>query len=322
MWRDRIGVSLTGYVATTTDALFVVAEQPSTGQTSQVRNVGEIQNKGIEASADFSVIRNPTLTWDMSLTYSLLRNKVTDMAGLEPFDLSTNARREFGRIQEGYPVGVRYMAQAVDTNGDGLLDGSERGIVCWPDQPCTGDPDADRVMTPYPTSTGSIGTNVSLPQFGLSISVQGDWSKGSTVQDYGAIWAYFNDLPRIVYPEQFDLAGVSQGTYNYLDAMNTFLVKGDYFKLRELSVRYQLPQSVANTLGGADASLTFSARNLWTWVPGPQSIFNPENSRRYLLDPELSGYAEPTDVGLQLGGSQSVALPPPHSFRFGFQITF
>jgi hypothetical protein len=40
------------------------------------------------------------------------------------------------------------------------------------------------------------------------------------------------------------------------------------------------------------------------------------------VDPELHGFAEPTDSGLQLGGSQSIALPPPKSVRLGFQITF
>ena len=86
---------------------------------------------------------------------------------------------------------------------------------------------------------------------------------------------------------------------------------------------YQLPESFAARLGGSNAQLTFSARNLWTWVPAQQSIFAPEESREYLLDPELHGYAEPNgDSGLQLGGSQSVALPPPHQFRFGFQISF
>jgi len=40
------------------------------------------------------------------------------------------------------------------------------------------------------------------------------------------------------------------------------------------------------------------------------------------VDPELASVAEPTDSGLQLGGSQSAGLPPPHQFRFGFQITF
>jgi TonB-dependent starch-binding outer membrane protein SusC len=315
-WSNRVGVTLTAYRALTTDAIFSVNEQPSTGQGSQLRNIGEIENRGLEASLNVDLVRNPGAVWDMNLTWSALRNEVKDLGGLPPFQLGTLAgRREFGRIQEGYPIGVRYTSQPVDTNGDGLPDAAERGLVLHPE---TGE-----TMTPYPTSTGSIGSSFTLPGMGLSFRAQGDWSRGSTVQDYAAAWSTFNALPRIVFPTRYNLDGTERGTYSYSQAFNYLLVKGDYFKLREVSMSYQLPTSFAARLGGSDAQLTFSARNLWTWVPAQQSIFAPEESREYLLDPELHGYAEPNgDSGLQLGGSQSVVLPPPHQFRFGFQISF
>jgi len=314
-WNNRVGMTLTGYRALTTDAIFRVDEQPSTGQGSQLRNIGEIENKGIEASASVDIVRNPGLTWSINTNLSVLRNEVKDLGGLPPFNLGTlPGRREFGRIEEGYPIGVRFTGQPIDTNGDGLPDSSERGLVFHPE---TGD-----VMVPYPTSTGSIGTSVSLPQVGLTLNAQGDWSRGSSVQDYATAWSSFNNLPRIALPMRYDLDGEEVRAYSYQQAFNYLLVNGDYFKLREITVSYQLPEAFAARLGGSSAQLSFGARNLWTWVPSPQSIFNPENSRPYLLDPELAGYAEPTASGLQLGGSQSVVLPPPHSFRFGFQITF
>ncbi len=45
---NRLGLDFTWYDATTTDALFFVPEQPVTGQGTQLRNVGEIRNTGIE----------------------------------------------------------------------------------------------------------------------------------------------------------------------------------------------------------------------------------------------------------------------------------
>jgi hypothetical protein len=260
------------------------------------------------------LVRMPAVNWELSLTYSLLRNEVVDLGGVPPFELSTHGRREFGRVEEGYPIGVRYMNFPVDTNGDGLFDGTERGIVRHPE---TG-----KHMTPYPTSTGSVGTQLDLPGMRLSFSGMADWSRGSTVQDYAAIWSYFNDVPRIPFPTRHNLAGAPVGTYNYLQAMNYILVKGDFLKVRELSARYELSERLAQRLGGNRASLSLGLRNVYTWVPGPQSLFNPEGSRRYLVDPELHGFAEPTNSGLQLGGSQSIALPPPTTVRFGFQITF
>lgn len=313
---NRVAFGLTAYRAVTTDAIFSVDEQPSTGQGAQLRNIGEIENRGLEASLNVDLVRNPGAVWDMNLTWSALRNEVKDLGGLPPFQLgSLPGRREFGRIEEGLPLGVRYSSQPVDTNGDGLPDSQARGVILHPE---TGEH-----MTPFPTSNGSIGSSISLPQLGLSIRAQGDWSRGSTVQDYAAAWSTFNGLPRIEFPTRYDLAGNEDGTYSYSQAFNYLLLNGDFFKLREVSVSYQLPGAFAARLGGSDAQLTFGARNLWTWVPSPQSIFAPDASRPYLLDPELAGYAEPSGASsLQLGGSQSVVLPPPHQFRFGFQISF
>ena len=314
-WGSRVGVTLTAYRALTTEAIFAVDEQPSTGQGGQLRNIGEIENRGLEASLNVDLIRNAGTIWDMSLTWSAFQNEVKDIGDLPPFQLGTNAgRREFGRIQEGYPIGVRYMSQPIDTNGDGLFDSQERGLVL--------DPETGEHMTPYPTQTGSLGTSVTLPRLGLTIRASGDWSFGSTVQDYAAAWSTFNNLPRIVYPMRYDLEGNELGRYSYSQAMNYFVLDGDFAKIRELSLSYQLPEGVAARIGGSSAQLTLSARNLYTWTRSPQSIFSAEESLPVLVDPELAGYAEPTDSGLQLGGSQSVVLPPPHQFRIGFQITF
>jgi hypothetical protein len=253
-------------------------------------------------------------SWRLNLNYSTLKNEVVDLGGVPPFELSTHGRREFGRIQEGYPIGVRYMNYPVDTNDDGKFDNTERGIVRHPE---TGEH-----MTPFPTSTGSVGTQIEFHGLRISLSGLADWSRGATIQDYAAIWSYFNNIPRIPFPMRYNLQGAEVGTYNYLQAMNYILVKGDYFKVRELSVRYDMPDGLAQRLGGDRASLSLAVRNVYTWVPSPQSLFSPEGSRPYLVDPELHGFAEPTDSGLQLGGSQSIALPPPKSVRLGFQITF
>jgi outer membrane receptor protein involved in Fe transport len=314
LFNERIGLNLTAYRATTTDALFVVNEQPASGQLSQLRNVGTIRNQGIEVGANLQLVETPVTSWRLDLTYSTLKNEVVDLGGVPPFELSTHGRREFGRIQEGYPIGVRYMNYPVDTNGDGKFDNTERGIVRHPE---TGEH-----MTPFPTSTGSVGTQIEFPGLRISLSGLADWSRGATVQDYAAIWSYFNNIPRIPFPMRYNLQGAEVGTYNYLQAMNYILVKGDYFKVRELSARYDMPDALAQRLGGGRASLSLAVRNVYTWVPSPQSLFSPEGSRPYLVDPELHGFAEPTDSGLQLGGSQSIALPPPKSVRLGFQITF
>ncbi|MEZ4589410.1 MAG: hypothetical protein R2909_23790, partial [Gemmatimonadales bacterium] len=59
-----------------------------------------------------------------------------------------------------------------------------------------------------------------------------------------------------------------------------FIEKADYAKWRELSVTFNAPQSLANALGAARASLSFAGRNLalFTSYSGP--------------DPEVNGQGE------------------------------
>jgi TonB-dependent starch-binding outer membrane protein SusC len=314
IWNGRIGLNVTGYRAVTTDALLATNLQPSTGLQSQVRNMGEILNQGLEIGANVDVVRTASVLWSLSGTLNTLKNEVLDLGGMEPFELSTlSGRREFGRVQVGYPLGVRYMNYPVDTNGDGLFDDTERGIVRHPE---TG-----KLLTPFPTRTGSLRSQLTLPSAGLSFSASGDWSWGSTIQDYGSVWSWGNNVRRINFPMRHDLSGNEVGHYVYTQAFNYTLLRGDFIKLRELSARYDLPQELLPWMPGQRASLSLAVRNLYTWVPAQQSLFDPD-ARRNLLDPELHGFAEPTGSSLQLGGSQSIAIPPPRSIRLGFEITF
>ena len=98
-----------------------------------------------------------------------------------------------------------------------------------------------------------------------------------------------------------------RGKYSQSSARRAFLYDGDYFKLREVSVRYALPESLAARLGARRASVYASGRNLWTW------------SRNKMVDPELAGLS---GGGLRLGGSSSITLPPNRAFTVGVEAVF
>ena len=50
--------------------------------------------------------------------------------------------------------------------------------------------------------------------------------------------------------------------------------KADFFKLRELSLQYQLPESLL--AGASGASVTVSGRNIWRWTNSEWTHFDPE----------------------------------------------
>lgn len=287
-FRDRLSLNVTFYRARTSDALLYVPEQPVTGKGTQLRNVGVIENTGIELAAELYVFNRRDVRWSLGFSYHGFRNRMLDMGGAPPFAIF----EPWQRVEEGHPVGEWYVTMPVDTNGDGLPDASEFRF--------TG-------KTPYPTRTGSISTTLSLFEDRLQFFALADWATGHLVADYGSAWASFNGLERTVFPTRYDLNGNEVGKYRYQDAFIALLKNGDYLKIRELSLRYSLPQQMLHNLPIRRASVSFSVRNVYTLA------------RQDLVDPELSGWAAPGE--LQLGGVQSITLSPPRQFRFALQVT-
>ena len=304
---NRIGLDFTWYDATTTDALFQVPEQPTSGQGTQLRNLGEIRNTGIEVSLSAQVINRENFAWSVGGTFQTVDNRVTDMGEAAPFFAEGQKRvcgppNDCDPTQDGtqaleLPVGAWFVPTPVDTNGDGLLDDSELLF--------TGG-------HPTPTSSGSVNTTVRIGT-SWSVSSLADFAYGHQVMDFGSVWSTFNGIYRreeiegVPYPVRYTETGTEIGPYSESSARSAFIYDGDWFKWRELSVRWQMPESLAGALRSERGSIYGSVRNLWIW------------SRNPLVDPELSGLS---GGGLELGGESSVTASPPRRIRFGIELVF
>ncbi len=317
LWGNRIGLDFTFYEARTTDALFSVPRQPVTGQGTQQENVGEILNRGVEMAANVQLVNTTGLAWSLGANFQYNHNEVTDMGGVPDFFVEAQKRVTGCWSQSdpddestcrGGPIGAWYVTMPVDTNGDGLPDGSERQF--------TG-------SFPVPDKSGGVNTTLSVGN-SLTISALADWAGGHSVFDFGSVWATFNGIYRrelvrcgteegaaegceYAFPTQYNENGTVRGKYSQSAARSGFLYDGDYFKLREVSVRYTLPESWAGTVRAGRATLYASGRNLWIW------------SVNEMIDGELSGL---NGGGLELGGESSITLPPNRTFRFGVEVNF
>ncbi len=314
LWDNRIGIDLTVYDARTTDALFQVPRQPVTGQGTQQENVGQILNRGIELGANVEILNTRKVAWSLGGTFHYTHNEVTDMGGVADFGADGSQKRVTGcwRMVDGEcrggPVGAWWVTTPVDTNDDGLPDGSERQF--------TGG-------FPVPDKSGSFNTTIAIGNI-LTISALADWAGGHQVFDWGSVWATFNGIYRrelvrcgmeegaaegceYAFPIRYDENGSAQGKYSQNAARSAFLYDGDFFKLREVAVRYLLPEGVSGSINASRASLFANGRNLWIW------------SRNEIVDGELNGLS---GGGLQLGGETSTTLSPNRRFNLGMEVVF
>jgi TonB-dependent starch-binding outer membrane protein SusC len=299
---DRIGVDFTWYDASTEDALFFVPEQPVTGQGTQIRNVGEISNRGIEVDVSALLVNRANFSWQVGATFQTVDNEVVSMGGAAPFFVEPQKR-----VVEGKVVGAWFVTTPFDSNGDGNLNASEQRFIR--------DCDDCKAYGPTPTRSGGVSTRISVGP-SLTFSARGDWAAGHKVMDFGSVWSTFNGIFRreireegYVYPIRYNAQGQPGNPYAQSAARSEFIYDGDWFKLREISARYAISGDLASRVGAQGGAAFFSLRNAWIWSKNP------------LIDPELSGL-NPSGGGLALGGESSITMSPPRSFRFGLEFTF
>lgn len=165
VWLNgRVSAEVTYYHQRTTEALFNVASPDSEGNwNSQLRNVGEFENKGIEIQTNTTLLDTRSLRWDLGLGVATNHSKVLDLGGSAPFAVG-----EYGWILEGEPVPVIYAQRVMNPNelADPIYSSGRE--IYGPANP------------PY-MFTGS--TSVDLPG-GLNLSARGEYLRGGWISNY------------------------------------------------------------------------------------------------------------------------------------------
>ena len=77
MFDHRLNLVIDAYIRNTTDLLLNKSMAPSTGITSAMGNLGELQNKGIEFQIDGYIFRNQDFYWKLGATGYFNTNKIT-----------------------------------------------------------------------------------------------------------------------------------------------------------------------------------------------------------------------------------------------------
>lgn len=99
-----------------TQDLLIRFPTPGTGYDSQYRNMGELENKGLEASLNIAAIQKEDYGLNLSFNVAMNRNKVRSLGIMDDFGTNTNwASTQIGNdyfIQVGEPIGLMYGYQS------------------------------------------------------------------------------------------------------------------------------------------------------------------------------------------------------------------
>jgi len=158
VWKSRINIIVDAYRKKNTNLLLTVPVPAATGTTSNLENVGAVQNEGLELGLGATILRGRDLTWTLNGNMAFNRNKVLSLGGLgdvinipnafgtgyPPFLLQAGKPmysyfviRNMGILSQddiNNPKVTKLPKQAVgdekyqDVNGDGLIDANDRII--------------------------------------------------------------------------------------------------------------------------------------------------------------------------------------------------
>ncbi|MFI1744263.1 SusC/RagA family TonB-linked outer membrane protein [Thalassobellus sediminis] len=114
LFKGRISGSVEAYKNVTQD-LLIRFPIPGSGYVNQYRNLGEVQNEGLEASLNISAIEKEDYGLSFSFNAGMNRNRINSLGDLDDFGQNTNwASSQIGNdflITVGEPLGVMYGFQ-------------------------------------------------------------------------------------------------------------------------------------------------------------------------------------------------------------------
>lgn len=262
----------------TTNQIVSVSVSQSTGYAFKVINAGEIENKGVEMSAFGEFDLSADLKCSVNLNWSKNKNKVISLVdGLDEVLIGS-----FG-VQVVAKVGALIETDYVyHSNGGKIVKSNGRYQSSKADQ---------IIGNGNPDWLGGVRNTLEYKNFAFSffIDIRSGGHMYSLDQRYGqatgvyAMSFYTNDLGNpvrnslangggFIYPGVLAdgtpntkrLAADRFGNTGYrAHPRSAFVYDASFVKLREVSLRYQLPQSLISNTGLSNASVSLVGTNLW-----------------------------------------------------------
>ncbi len=333
--EGRLNFSAEYYNKTNSDMLFVLDLPGTSGLTTTVDNVGEINNQGLEFALNYRKITGD-FTYDFNANLTTLNSKVVDLAGKDEIVAFTySGSGATVVIREGLPLGSFFTRRTVgifqtqaEVDAANALDGdagtpyqnaaTAPGDWHWEDIDGDGQiTAADKAITgsPIPDFTYGFGGAMSYKQIDINFQFFGvagndilnvarsqltssgrAYNKSSIVVDAWSGEGTSNSIPRPI---------VTDPNQNII--LSDHLVEdGSYLRLKTMQIGYNLSPDTASKIGLSSARVYLSGQNIFviTKFTG--------------LDPEV-GFAQNNSAA---AGIYQDLYPQVRSLSVGIDLTF
>ncbi len=313
--QNRVTFEIDLYRKLTEDMLLSAPVPSSSGYTTVSKNVGSMENKGIEIALNTVNIERNDFSWNTTINFSFNKNQVIDLAGGADIFLGSTIVRKgepvgsfFGFVHEGTwstseeslaskykkrPGDVKYR----DVNNDGAIN------------------DADRVIIGkgIPDGFGTFYNSLTYKNFDLIVDIQ--YTFGNDVlfrskhsaEDRTGIANSFKTVLNAWTPENqnTNIAQIRPLTAGYNTNNDTDRVQnGSFIRGRNLMLAYNFAPEVLERWKVGRIRTFFSVQNFFL------------STKFQGYDPEVSTSGAAFDQGVDL-----YSYPKPRVFMLGLNIS-
>ena len=283
---NRINFTGDWYKRNNFDLIGPAYTEGTSGWVTKNGNTAAMQSSGIELSLTTTNIKSKNFEWTTNLIYSHSQNKVTSLLSTKRvIDLVSGT----GFALQGYPNHSIFSIPFMGLNNEGLptfldQDGNvtTTGIYFQ-----TSDPDMLNFLkfegTADPTDVASIGNTFRWKGFKLNVFITGSF--GNVIRLDPVFKARYSDLK--AFPKEFNNRWVVPGdenvtnipviasriqnnndshlsyAYNAYNYSTERIASGDFIRLKEISLSYDLPKKWAQAIRFASLSVKLQATNLF-----------------------------------------------------------
>ena len=337
----RLGFTLDWYNKKTKDLLVAVPVDPTTGFSTQMKNAGTVENKGIELSLSWNDKIGKDFQYNVGWNMAYNHNEVTEVKSNQTYnnggnDLLAQNTGYMARFEEGHPIGYfwGYKTEGVmqneadvqaylDKNCKGNAANSKQGTGIKPGDLKFVDVNGDGVVNdddktelgdPHPDVTMGITLGASYKGFDLSVTGFGAFGQQVARSFRKFTDGEYENFTTEVYDywhgegtsNKYPLLAHMNAGPNWQTISDIYIEDASYFRLQNLTVGYDFTKIWKNS-PFQQLRLYFAAQNLFT-ITGYKGM-DPENGTAIGSDSWVTG----VDVG---------NYPQPRTYMVGVNVKF
>lgn len=284
--KNRINFTFDIYTRHNYDLIGATNTMGIGGESTKYGNVAKMKSNGVELSLNTVNIKTKDFTWTTDFIYSHMKNEVTE---LNTYNRLYDYISGYGFTMPGYPQRSLFSIPFAGLNNEGL--------------PTFYDPDGNITVTGIdmqeydperlkflkyegpadPTDVGSFGNILRYKNLTLNLFVTYSFGNvvrldpvfsssysdlSATPKEFNNRWIKpgdekFTNVPVIASKQQLkNIADLDKAyqAYNYSTAR---VAKGDFIRMKEISLAYEFPKTITQALNIANLSLKLQATNLF-----------------------------------------------------------